>query len=78
MIITAAFGSNLHIAKYHYCSDFSKYWYECHQAQRGFHIDKLTADGDWHAVLLQEIISLDGMEHQRGNWACSFAYFTRY
>ena len=61
-------------APYHYCSGFSKYWYEYHLAQRGFRIQTLTANGDWYALLLQEITRLGGLERQRGNWAWPFAY----
>jgi hypothetical protein len=74
MILTAPFASNVHMAPYHYCSGFSKYWYEYHLVQRGFHLETLTANGDWYALLLQEITRLGGLERQRGNWAWPFAY----
>jgi SAM-dependent methyltransferase len=74
LILTAPFGSNVHMAPYHYCSGFSKYWYEYHLAQRGFHIEQLTANGDWYALLLQEITRLGGLERQRGNWTWPLAY----
>lgn len=74
MILTAPFASIVHMAPYHFCSGFSKYWYEYHLAQRGFHIQTLTANGDWHALLRQEITRLGGLERQRGNWAWPFAY----
>lgn len=74
LILTAPFGSNVHMAPYHYCSGFSKYWYEYHMAQRGFHIEQLTANGDWYALLLQEITRLGGLERQRGNWVWPLAY----
>lgn len=69
MILTAPFASNVHMAPYHYCSGFSKYWYEHHLAQRGFRIQTRTAHGDWYAMLRQEISRLGGLERQRGNWA---------
>ena len=74
LILTAPFGSNVHMAPYHYCSGFSKYWYEHHLIQRGFHIQALIANGDWYALLLQEITRLGGLERQRGNWSWPFAY----
>jgi SAM-dependent methyltransferase len=74
MILTAPFASIVHIAPHHYCSGFSKYWYEYHLAQRGFSIETLTANGDWYAMLLQEITRLGGLERQRGNWVWPFAY----
>jgi ubiquinone/menaquinone biosynthesis C-methylase UbiE len=74
LILTAPFGSNVHMAPYHYCSGFSKYWYSYHLAQRGFRIETLTANGDWYALLLQEITRLGGLERQRGNWAWPISY----
>ena len=74
IILTAPFGSNVHMAPYHYCSGFSKYWYEYHLSQRGFRIETLTPNGDWYALLRQEITRLGGLERQRGNWAWPFAY----
>ena len=74
MILTAPFGSNVHMAPYHYCSGFSKYWYEYHLPQRGFCIQYLTANGDWYALLLQEITRLGGLERQRGSSSWPFAY----
>ena len=74
MILTAPFASNVHMAPYHYCSGFSKYWYQHHLEQRGFRIELLVANGDWYAMLRQEITRLGGMERQRGNWGWPFAY----
>jgi ubiquinone/menaquinone biosynthesis C-methylase UbiE len=74
LILTAPFGSIVHLAPYHYCSGFSKYWYEYHLAQRGYRIEQLTANGDWYGLLLQEITRLGGLERQRGNWTWPLAY----
>jgi SAM-dependent methyltransferase len=74
MILTAPFSSNVHMAPYHYCSGFSKYWYEYHLPIRGFRIKTLNPNGDWYALLLQEITRLGGLERQRSNWAWPFAY----
>jgi SAM-dependent methyltransferase len=74
MILTAPFASNVHMAPYHFCSGFSKYWYEHHLAQRGFEIKELLPNGDWYALLRQEISRLGGLERQRGNWAWPLAY----
>ncbi|WP_139141391.1 class I SAM-dependent methyltransferase [Pseudohongiella acticola] len=75
VILTAPFSSNVHMAPYHYCSGFSKYWYEHHLAKRGFRIESLTPNGDWYALLRQEVTRLGGLERQRGNWSWPFAYF---
>lgn len=74
LILTAPFASNVHMAPYHYCSGFSKYYYEHHLAQRGFRIESLIPNSDWYALLLQEITRLGGLERQRGNWSWPFAY----
>ena len=39
-----------------------------------FEIKELTANGDWYALLEQEITRLGGLERQRGNWAWRLAY----
>lgn len=74
MILTAPFASNVHMAPYHYCSGFSKYWYEHHLAERGFRIESLVANGDWYSLLWQEISRLGGLERQRGSWSWPLAY----
>lgn len=74
MILTAPFASNVHMAPYHYCSGFSRYWYEHHLPQAGFDISELTANGDWFALTRQELARLGWMERQKGNWAWPLAY----
>jgi SAM-dependent methyltransferase len=74
LILTAPFGSLVHMAPYHYCTGFSKYWYEHHLAKRGFRIVELTPNGDWYALLKQEITRLGGLERQRGSWSWPLAY----
>ena len=74
LILTAPFGSNVHMAPYHFCSGFSRYWYEHHLPARGFEITELTANGDWFALLRQEITRLGGMERSKGNWTWPLAY----
>ncbi len=74
LLLTAPFSSNVHMAPYHYCSGFSKYWYEHHLVERGFQIDSLIPNGDWYSLLLQEISRLGGLEREKGNWSWPFAY----
>lgn len=74
MILTAPFASNVHMAPYHYCSGFSRYWYEHHLSQAGFDILELTANGDWFDLLRQELARLGSMERQKGNWSWPLAY----
>jgi len=74
LILTAPFASLVHMAPYHYCSGFSRYWYEYHLVRRGFQIVELTPNGDWFAYAKQELTRLGSMERQRGNWSWPLAY----
>lgn len=74
LILTAPFGSHVHMAPYHFCTGFSKYWYEHHLAKRGLTIAELSPNGDWYALLRQEITRLGGMERQLGSWSWPLAY----
>ena len=66
LILTAPFASNVHMAPYHFCSGFSTYWYQHHLQARGCEIRELVANGDWSALLRQEITRLGGHERSRG------------
>lgn len=74
LILTAPFASNVHMAPYHFCSGFSRYWYDYHLPLRGLWIKELTPNGDWYSLLIQEITRLGGMERSQGNWAWPLAY----
>lgn len=74
LILTAPFASLVHMAPYHYCSGFSRYWYEYHLPLRGFNIVEITANGDWFSYIEQELTRIGSMERQRGNWSWPLAY----
>lgn len=74
LILTAPFASLVHMAPYHYCSGFSRYWYEEHLTRRGFEVCELVPNGDWFSLLRQEVIRLGGEERRRGNWVWPLAY----
>jgi SAM-dependent methyltransferase len=74
LILTAPFASQVHMAPYHYCTGFSRYWYELHLPKRGFEIRELSANGDWFAYAEQELRRLGGMERQVGGWSWPLAY----
>jgi SAM-dependent methyltransferase len=74
LIITAPFASIVHMAPYYYCSGFSKYWYQHNLQNRGFEIQSLISNGDWFAVLRQEITRLGSIERKSGNWTWILAY----
>jgi ubiquinone/menaquinone biosynthesis C-methylase UbiE len=74
LILTAPFASLVHMAPYHYCSGFSKYWYEYHLNRLSFNIIELVPNGDWFAYMQQEISRIGGLERARGNWSWPIAY----
>jgi SAM-dependent methyltransferase len=74
LILTAPFASLVHLAPYHYCSGFSRYWYEHHLTQRGFHIEEITPNGDWFAYCQQELMRLGSMARRYGDWSWPLAY----
>lgn len=74
LIVTAPFASMVHMAPYHFCSGFSRYWYEHHLPARGLAIEELTPNGDWHELLLQELTRLGGIERGCRSWAWPLAY----
>lgn len=74
LILTAPFSSIVHMAPYHFCTGFSKYWYQHHLNQRGFRIQTLVANGDWYSLLRQELRRLGGLERQQRNWTWPLAY----
>jgi SAM-dependent methyltransferase len=74
LLLTAPFASMVHMAPYHFCTGFSRFWYEHHLPARGFEIVELIPNGDWFAYLRQELTRLGGMERQHGNWSWPLAY----
>jgi SAM-dependent methyltransferase len=74
LILTVPFASLVHLAPYHYCSGFSRYWCEHHLLQRGFRIEELVPNGDWFAYCQQELMRLGGMARRYGDWSWPLAY----
>ena len=74
LILTAPFASLVHFAPYHYCSGFSRYWYEHHLPQRGFQIEELTPNGDWFAYCQQELMRLGSMARRYSDRSWPLAY----
>lgn len=75
LILTAPFASLVHFAPYHYCSGFSRYWYEYHLPSFGLNIVELTPNGDWFSVVRQEIARVPRVARQDGHWHWPLAYF---
>jgi SAM-dependent methyltransferase len=74
LILTAPFSSLVHFAPYHYCSGFSRYWYEHHLPLSGFVIEELSSNGDWFMYCQQELMRLGSMARSYGDWSWPFAY----
>jgi len=74
LILTAPFASLVHFAPYHYCSGFSRYWYEYHLPLRGFEILELTPNGDWFDYCCQELDRMGSTARRSGDWCWPLAY----
>ncbi len=77
LILTAPFASMVHLAPYHFCTGFSRYWYEHHLPRLGLQIKELTPNGDWFSYWYQELMRLGGMARQHGDWSWPLAYGLR-
>jgi SAM-dependent methyltransferase len=74
LVLTAPFASLVHFAPYHFCTGFSRYWYEHHLTKRGFKVEELTPNGDWFAFCQQDLMSLAGTARRYGDWSWPLAY----
>jgi SAM-dependent methyltransferase len=77
LILTAPFASLVHFAPYHFCTGFSKYWYEYHLPNFGFQIQELTPNGDWFSLCYQEIKRLGSMGKKYRDKIWPLGYFIR-
>lgn len=68
LILTAPFSSLVHFAPFHFCTGFSRYWYEHHLGHRGYTLLELEPNGDWYSLLHQELLRLPAMDKERGLW----------
>jgi ubiquinone/menaquinone biosynthesis C-methylase UbiE len=55
IIITAPFNSLTHFSPYHFCTGFSRFFYEYHLNRLGFSIIELTPNGGFFDMMGQEI-----------------------
>jgi SAM-dependent methyltransferase len=74
LILTAPLASWVHFAPYHYCTGFSRYWYEYYLPRKGLTIQELSPNGDWFAVCRQETMRLGSMARRYGDWSWPLAY----
>lgn len=68
LLLTAPFCSMTHYAPYHFCTGFSRYFYETHLAALGFDIEAIELNGSYFAHLAQELRRLPsvGKRYARG------------
>lgn len=78
LILTAPFASLVHFAPYHYCSGFSRYWYEYHLKQRGFEIEELVPNGGWFNYCQQESMRLGSMARKYKDRCWPLAYLSSF
>lgn len=76
LLLTAPFNSLVHMAPYHFCSGFSKFWYEHHLSIRNFTIKELIANGDYFSYIGQELFRLGSVERKAKNifWPISYVF----
>jgi SAM-dependent methyltransferase len=74
LIISAPFSSLVHFAPYHFATGFSRYWYELNLPARHFKLAELTANGDWFALLKQELLRLPKLARGHGARLWPLAY----
>jgi ubiquinone/menaquinone biosynthesis C-methylase UbiE len=55
LIVTAPFCSLTHFAPYHFCTGFSKYFYQHHLQVLGFHIEEIVPNGNFFEYVAQEL-----------------------
>ena len=59
MILTAPFVSLTHFAPYHYCTGFSRYYFQWHLGMLGLEIVELVTNGGYFDLLAQEVLRFD-------------------
>lgn len=70
LYLTAPFSSLTHMAPYHYCTGFNKYWYEEILAEYGFVIEEMTANGNFFDQVAQELFRVVHITQKYGVKLC--------
>lgn len=58
LIVTAPFNSLTHFAPYHFCTGFSRFWYQFHLKELGFNSLQISPNGNYFEFLAQELYRL--------------------
>lgn len=67
LIITAPFVSNTHYSPYHFCTGFSRYFYEKHLGEMGMQIHALEMNGGFFDSVAQEVRRVPQMAEKYAN-----------
>lgn len=68
IIITAPFTSMTHFAPYHYCTGFSRFFYQTHLERLGFEIAELSPNGGFYDMLDQELGRVRKVRRSYSGW----------
>lgn len=68
IIITAPFTSMTHFAPYHYCTGFSRFFYQTHLDRLGFDIAELASNGGYFDMLDQELGRVRKVRRSYSGW----------
>lgn len=58
LILTAPFSSLTHMAPFHFCTGFNKYWYKENLESNGCIIEECSHGGDYYTYLREEVVRL--------------------
>ncbi|MFB9844065.1 class I SAM-dependent methyltransferase [Mucilaginibacter ginsenosidivorans] len=61
LILTAPFCSLTHFAPNHFCTGFSRFFYEYHLDANGFELSELSYNGNYFGYLAQELLRLNSV-----------------
>lgn len=67
LILTAPFISLTHMAPYHFCTGFNKYWYKDNLEKYGCIIEECKRSGNYYASLRQEVLRIPTVMKKYGN-----------
>lgn len=72
LLVTAPFASLTHFAPYHFASGLSRFFYEHHLGQMGYHIEDLTLNGNYFEYIAQELRRVNTVAQKYSGTKLSF------
>ncbi len=55
LLLTAPFCSLTHMAPYHFCTGFNRYWYEEILEKYGYIVEEIEYNGNYYSYMIQEL-----------------------